>query len=327
MQVDGLDRKLLNLVQWEFPLTVEPYVELGRRLGVSQDDVIGRIEQLKAQGVIRLISPVLDSRRLGYQTVLVAMRVLGSQLDAAERLIGEHPGVSHGYEREHYFSLWFTLSTPPGVSMQTEIERLIAPLEVEGLLILPAVKIFKIGAYFNMDKDRRGRKGIPARPTTVLPRATELSMTDKLIINEIQQDLPLIPAPFSFMAARVNIELEDFLAHCLSLLQRGIMRRFGASINHRRAGFKANALTCWSVPEHLVDFAGQKLALLPQVSHCYERRASPPWQYNLFAMVHDHTREACQEIACNVSRQIGFMDCVLLFSTREFRKTRIKYLV
>ena len=117
MYLDSIDKKLLNLVQVEFPLTKEPYANLGLQLGIDRDEVIYRIEQLKAKGFLRQISPVLDARSLGYQTTLVAMRVAKTQLDKAERLIGEHLGVSHGYERDHYFNLWFTLAVPAGVDI------------------------------------------------------------------------------------------------------------------------------------------------------------------------------------------------------------------
>ncbi len=118
-----------------------------------------------------------------------------------------------------------------------------------------------------------------------------------------------------------------FLAQCQSLKQRGIMRRFGAAVNHRKAGFKANAMTCWVAPPEKVDAAGRKLASLKEVSHCYERKTNPLWRYNLFAMIHGHTEKACQEIASKVSEETGLTDYAMLFSTREFKKTRTKYLV
>jgi DNA-binding Lrp family transcriptional regulator len=105
------------------------------------------------------------------------------------------------------------------------------------------------------------------------------------------------------------------------------MRRFGAAVNHRKAGFAANAMTCWAAPPEKVVAAGQKLASWREVSHCYERKTNPLWRYNLFAMIHAHTEEACREIAAKVSAQTGLTDYVMLFSTREFKKTRVKYLV
>jgi len=119
----------------------------------------------------------------------------------------------------------------------------------------------------------------------------------------------------------------DFLTHVTDLLQRGIMRRYGAAVNHRRAGFKANALTCWKVPKPIVDAAGKKLSSFTEVSHCYERKTNPQWQYNLFAMIHGRSWKACQETAIRASNDLGLTDYIQLFSTREFKKTRVNYLL
>jgi len=327
MYLDSIDKKLLNLVQAEFPLTSEPYSALGQRLGIDGSEVISRIKRLKEEGIIRQIGPVLEARRLGYQPTLVAMRVEESELDRTEQLISQHPGVSHGYERDHHFNLWFTLAVPPEVDVMTELKLLTSSLEAKVVFALPAVKVFKIGVYFDMNGECLSMADTMKQPSGVLVQKAELAQTDRLVINELQQELPLVTVPFNTMAIRLGMNEEHFLAQCQSLLQRGIMRRFGASINHNRAGFKANAMACWIAPPDLVDVAGQKLASLPEVSHCYERQTNSLWQYNLFAMVHSHTREACQKIISDVSHQIGLNDYILLFSTKEFKKTRVKYLV
>ena len=327
MNLDSIDRKLLNLVQVEFPLTKEPYTDLGVRLGIDGDEVIHRIEQLKIKGIIRQISPVLGARSLGYQITLVAMRVAENQLDKAERLIAEHTRISHGYERDHHFNLWFTLSIPPTTDIETELQQLTSPIDVEAIFALPAIKLFKIGAYFAMGEDSQSAADTVTERSGILPQKVELSQIDRLIINELQQDLPLIPRPFTVMSARLGMDVEEFLAQCQLLKRRGVMRRFGAAIDHKRAGFKANAMACWLAPPDVVDVVGRKLASLKEVSHCYERKTNPLWWYNLFAMIHGRTREACQEIANKVSSETGLMDYVLLFSTKEFKKVRVKYLV
>jgi DNA-binding Lrp family transcriptional regulator len=326
MNLDIIDRKLIDLLQVEFPLTSQPYADLGRRLGISEDEVIHRIEQLRAEGVVRQIGPVFDAGSLGYRTTLVAMRVAEAQLDSAAQLIREHPGISHGYERGHHFNLWFTLALPASADMETELERLASSVGAEAAFALPAIKLFKLGAYFAMDGDAPTDTAAPnkggAQPVDV-----ELSQLDTMVINELQQDLPLVPAPFATMAEKLGIGEAQFLAQSQSLRQRGIMRRFSASLNHRKAGFAANAMTCWAAPPEKVEAAGRKLASLPEVSHCYERKTNPLWRYNLFAMIHAHRKEECQQTADKVSGETGLGDYVLLFSTREFKKTRVKYLV
>ncbi len=327
MHGNDLDKKLINLVQSSFPLSRNPYAELGRQLGIDEDDVILRIERLRATGIIRQIGPVLDARRLGYQTTLVAIRVPEIKLDRAEQLIAEHPGISHGYQRDHNFNVWFTMAVPATADINTEVRQLTESIGAEASFPLPAVRLFKIGTYFDMMGNNQETAGVLRPPEGILPERVELSERDRLVINEIQQDLPLVPTPFRDMAARVGMDEMNLLAQCQSLLQRGIIRRFSASVNHRKAGFRANAMTCWVAPADTVTAAGQELASLREVSHCYERKTNPLWQYNLFAMVHGHTRDACENTVSDISRRIGLADPVLLFSTKEFKKKRVKYLV
>jgi len=326
MRLDGVDQKLLGLLQARFPLTTKPYADLGLSLDIPEDEVIRRVKQMKIKGLVRQISLVLDAGRLGYKTTLIAMRVGEIYLDQVAKFLTEHASVSHAYEREHHFNLWFTLAIPDMADMDAELLRLADVIGAEAAFDLPVVKVFKLPTYFSSDEDNQPR--VPAGiPNGVTRQSAYLSPIDREVINELQQDLPLISRPFAEMSARLRTDEGKFPIQCQSLLSRGIIRRFGASVNHREVGFSANAMTCWAVPAEKMELMADKLAPLRQVSHCYERKTNPEWHYNLFAMIHGHTREQCQEIAERVSIETGLMDYVLLFSTREFKKTRVKYQV
>lgn len=326
MTLDSIDQKLLSLLQTEFPLTTEPYNILGSQLNISEGEVVLRIKQLKTKGIVRQISPVMDARRLGYHTTLVVMRVAENQLEKAAQVIVGHPEISHGYEREHHFNLWFTLSVPSTAAIEVELNQLTTIMGAEASFDLPATRLFKIGAYFGVDEESEST-GIETSTGGKLPQTVSLSQEDILVINEVQQDLPLVSRPFVEMAVRVGMDELTFLTQCRSLLKRHAMRRFGAAINHRKAGFKANAMSCWKVLPEKVNTVARALTSLQQVSHCYERKTNPLWPYNLFAMIHGHTRETCQKIANQISDECDLTNYVLLFSTREFKKTRVKYLV
>ena len=323
--LDNVDRKLLSLLQTGFPLTREPYGDLGIKLGISSDEIIHCIHQLKVKGVVRQISPVLDARRLGYQGTLVAMKIANDRIERAEQFLNEHQGVSHGYERDHDFKIWITLYIPHEVDMQAELQRLLSLTGAETIFTLPAIKVFKLRTNFGLDDDNHLEADITAGSN--LPKKVELTQLDRRVINELQQDLPLTSDPFNALSGRLNMRVDTLLQHCRSLLQRGIIRRYGASINHYRAGYKANAMTCWTAPPDKVDTIGRKLASLKQVSHCYERKTNTLWHYNLFVMIHSHTRMGCRDIVSKISVDTGLSDYAILFSTREFKKTRIKYLV
>ncbi len=324
MNLDIVDRNLLNLLQVEFPIISKPYTSLGENLDITEDEVIRRIEGLKTAGLIRLISPLLDTSKLGYKTTLVAMRVTETELDKTTRIIVNHPGVSHAYERNHHFNLWFTLAFPFSLNIDTMLKQMFSTIRAEAIFTLPALKLFKLRVYFDSGGDGQNENTLNI-DRKVIQQETKLSPEDRIVINEIQQDLPLIPHPFSDMAVKLGMNEGEFLEQYKSLLSRGIIRRFSASVNHRKVGYTANAMTCWTVPREEVEIAGQRLASLQEVSHCYERKTNPLWRYNLFAMIHSQTREGCQQIADKVSNDTGLIDYVLLFSTREFKKTRIKY--
>ena len=326
MNLGSIDQKLVDLLQAELPLTKRPYADVGLGLGISEEEVIAHIKQLKAEGIIRQISPVFAAGSLGYKTTLVAMRVAEKEMDEAAQIIIKHPRISHGYERHHYFNLWFTLATPATGDVEAELPGLAELTKARAFFSLPTVRLFKLRTYFTLGGDGQ-TEATDTHNAGVHERGTILSLADRVVINELQQDLPLVPQPFTRMSVRLGMDEDKFLTQCQSLMTRGIMRRFGAAVNHRKAGFTANAMTCWIAPPEKIETVGQKLASLREVSHCYERKTNPLWRYNLFAMIHRRTEEACQKIADKVSAETGLTDCITLFSTRELKKTRVKYLV
>lgn len=327
MKLDTTDKKLLNIVQVEFPLSREPFSALGRRLDVSSDEAIRRIERLKAEGIVRLIGPVFNAGRLGYQTTLVGMKVAAERLDEAAQIISAHPRVSHCYERNHDFNFWFTLAMRTEEDIETELHKLGDRIKASATLNLPAMKVFKIGAYFNIGGGDSPAPNASIDDSSFLSKDVDLSSTDQAVVNELQQDLPLTARPFDQMSASLSMGVDEFLSHCQGLIQRGVMRRFSASVSHNMLGFVGNAMACWKVPADMVETAGREMARVQEISHCYERKASPLWPYNLYAMMHAHTKEGCQSIADKLSSDTGLDKnaFVLLFSTKEVKKTRVRY--
>jgi DNA-binding Lrp family transcriptional regulator len=322
---DAASRRLLGLLQSEFPMSREPYADLGEKLGITGDEVISRIQKMRSAGIVRQISPVLDARKLGYQSTLVALKVKQNNLARAERFIAAHVGISHGYERGHEFNIWVTLAVPPGGDLKAELKDLSLHTGAEAIFALAAVRVFKLRTNFGADEDGGAETGMQAGND--LAKQAALSPTDRKIINILQQDLPLCHDPFAPLAAGLEMSVPSLLSHCDSLLQRCIMRRYGASINHYNAGYKANAMTCWAVPAGRVELIGRQLAGLTQVSHCYERETNKLWHYNVFAMLHNRSKQACSQVVQKIAADTGISDYLALFSTREFKKTRILYRV
>jgi DNA-binding Lrp family transcriptional regulator len=123
----------------------------------------------------------------------------------------------------------------------------------------------------------------------------------------------------------LEVQEEELLGAIRSLMEKGYIRRFGATLRHQKSGFAANALAAWRVPESEVSAIGKKLAANREVSHCYARRPAPSWPYNLYTMIHGKTPEECAGIAARLARDTGIADYQLLFSETELKKTTMRY--
>ncbi len=323
--LDGLDRALLNALQRDFPLEPEPFAVLGKGLDIDGEAALRRTVALTAEGLIRHIGPLFDARKLGYQSTLAAMRVSEELLERAASTINAHPGVSHNYARNGAFNLWFTLSTPADTDLQTELVGLARRAGAEAVVDLPVSRVFKLRTFFDATGD--GAEAIDGGQSSAPAQPVSLSDEERAVINEVQQALPLVARPFDGMASHTCISTARFLDTCKALRRREVMRRFAAAVAHRRVGYMANAMACWQAPQDRVVAAGESLASSPRVSHCYERRSSRLWPYNLFAMVHGKDEQSCRDVADRVSAEFGLDRREVLFSTREFKKVRVKYRV
>ena len=148
---------------------------------------------------------------------------------------------------------------------------------------------------------------------------------DKSIIRLIQGDIPLVSRPFAVMASKIGISEEEFIKRVKRLKEKNILRRFGATLRHQIAGFSANAMVAWVVPEDRIDEVGKIFSRFKQVTHCYQRPAYKDWPYNLYTMIHADTRKKCYEIAKQMSELVRIKDYVLLFSEKEYKKTSMRY--
>ncbi len=327
IELDHIDRSLVNLLQSDFPLTREPFADLATRLGLDEQELLKRTEQLKENQIIRIIGPVFNSRTLGYQSTLVAMRIPENRIEAAAEIINNHPGVGHNYQRDHYYNLWFTLAVRGNADLEEALREFDEQIAPEAMFDLPATKLFKIRLFFDLEGNgNHSNDEIPVETQPV--DSPSLSDTERAVVNEVQQQLPLVGRPFDSMAENAGMSVGDFLAGCRELKERGLLRRFGASIEQRNAGFVANALVCWAVPEGRVDDAGRTMADFKEVTHCYERQTCPQWpRYNIFTMIHGDSRENIEAILSRMSAETGIDECEILPTVREFKKERVKYRV
>ena len=320
--LDALDRRILNVLQSEFPLDPQPFAAIAERLGTSEDEVIQRAAAMRASGVLRHLSAIFDVYRVGYRSTLVAFSVPPAGLQTAAAVVSAHPGVSHNYAREHDYNLWFVLALPRAEDIEATVAGIAEQVGATKYHLLPNLKLYKIDVEYDVVGGEGNRASRVHRPKG--PRR-ELTDEDIAVVRVLQEDLPLVSRPFTGYAEQLEMTEEELLEKALALQEEGIMRRFAGVIRHRVAGFTANGMTCWIVPDDRVDQIGAKLAAYPQVSHCYRRPVYPDWPYVLFTMVHATTREKCEETVRQIAQEVGIHTYAVLFSHTEFKKERVKY--
>ncbi len=326
--IDTTDRRLLNALQEDVPLVSRPFLAMGEKLDLAEDEVIARIRRLKGPegtGVIRQISAIFDSRRLGYRSTLVGARVAPERVDEVAAVVNRHPGVSHNYRRDHEWNLWFTLAVPPEESVEAVVKAL--DEQVGGLeyRLFPALRIFKIGVKLDMEYGGEGPETAQGPGYEEGVQRHVLDERDRAFVRELQRDFELVPRPFAPMADRLGVGEEAVLAWARDAIEKGWLRRVAGVLRHRQAGFGGNGMAVWNVPEGRLEEVGAIAASFPETSHCLERATYPDWPYGLFTTVHARTRERCEAIVREISHRTGISDYLILFSSKEYKKVRVRY--
>lgn len=152
-----------------------------------------------------------------------------------------------------------------------------------------------------------------------------LTDDEKKVIALLQTDIPVVSRPYKQMADTIGMTEDRFLNILRALSDRGMIRRFGATLKHQKSGFKANAMVAWKVAEERVEEVGCAMAEFDEITHCYRRDPAPGWDYNLYTMIHAADRETCRQLADTIARTVGEDTFTLLFSEKELKKTSMRY--
>jgi DNA-binding Lrp family transcriptional regulator len=152
--------------------------------------------------------------------------------------------------------------------------------------------------------------------------------TDRHILAGMEGGLPLIPRPYEDMAARLGISEEELIGRLRSLIDGGVIKRFGLIVRHHELGYAANAMVVWDVPDEAVGTIGRRMSELPFVTLCYRRERRPPtWPYNLFCMIHGRDRQTVlgQIAALRAALALEEVRYDVLFSLRRFKQQAARY--
>ncbi len=327
--LDDDDRRIMNLMQSSFPLVAEPFAQLAAAAELDLADFKQRAQRLLDGRIIREITPIFDTRALGYSSMLVAAKVDAEYPHRPAAIINSHPGVSHNYLRDHEFNLWFTIATPPDsvLGLEGTLEVLQRLTGAESIRQLPTLTMFKINMNLEMEGDT---DALAAKVEAIPPRELErqpYDSTDVAVIRALQGPMEVVDRPYDAAAAEVGISTEELLAHLEGMIPRHILRRVAAILFHRRAGFSANGMGVWKVPEGRIEEVGGWMSAVRGISHCYQRPTYADWPYSVFTMAHGRSKEECDAVLQSIADEHGLHgdDRAVLYSSTEFKKVRLRY--
>jgi siroheme decarboxylase len=325
--LDELDKRLLNLMQGRFPLVARPYAEVAREAQIEEEEALARVGRLVEQRIIREVTPIYDTRALGYRSMLVAAKVDPEHPHRAARIINSHPGVSHNYLRNHDFNLWFTIAVEPdsALGLDGTLEVLQRLTGAHSIRQLPTLRLFKIRMDLEME---RGTEALAAAAEAVEPAETEPQPYDDLdvaVIRATQGPQAIVPEPYAQASARLGMPVERLLEHMRGMVERRLLRRVAAILFHRRAGFSANGMGVWNVPQERIAELGPRMAAFRGISHCYQRPTYPDWPYSIFTMAHGRSKAECDAILDSIAAETGISERATLYSSTEYKKVRLLY--
>jgi DNA-binding Lrp family transcriptional regulator len=325
--LDEVDRELLNLMQGAFPLHPRPYAAVASAAGIEEREALERVTRLLRGRIIRQVTPIYDTRALGYASMLVAAKVDPVHPWRAAKIVNSHPGVSHNYLRNHEFNMWFTIATAPdsALGLERTLEVLKSQTGASSIRQLPTLRLFKIRMDLEMQAgtDALASAGEVQEPLEADPVGYD--ELDVAVIRATQGDLPVVSEPYAAAAARLQMHTGALLEHMRAMQERGLLRRVAAILYHRRAGFSANGMGVWRVPEEQIMTLGPQMAAFRGISHCYQRPVYEDWPYSIFTMAHGRSQHECDAILDAIASETGIEERATLYSSTEFKKIRLLY--
>lgn len=359
-QLDETDRKLLTILQAGIPLCSRPYEEIARRISRStasggtqigstgqdapaEEAVMDRIRRLKEEKIIRRMTGLFDSGRLGYTSVLCGMKIAEPDIDRMSDLLLQYPGITHNYLRDHEYNMWFTLISPNARHM----DQVIRQIEKSGLagriLRLYPEKKYKIRANFSVetsgastqtdaehDPEHPGAKDSPASGPA--PENYAPTDADIRLIRLLQEEFPVCSRPFLELGRKLAVSEDepavsedDVIAMTQRLREHGCLKRLAAVLYHTTVGYRVNAMIVWDVPDDRIEEAAARAIQLPRVSHCYKRNRDAAFDYNFYTMIHATSEEDLESLIDQLQPLIQPVKYCSLRTKRELKKTGMKY--
>ncbi len=316
-RLDPTDRRILDEFQRDLPLVPRPFAVIGATLGAGEDEVISRLEQLGARGMIARVGATVRPNTAGAST-LAAMAVPEARVEEVAGIVGAEPGVNHSYLRDDDWNLWFVATAPDAGALQASLDGIAARSGLR-VLDLRLIRPFNIDLGFRLDADARS-----AMPEARSARLSVLEAADRPILQALTEGLPLVARPFAAVATRIGRPEAEVIARIAALSAAGILTRVGVIVRHRAIGWAANAMVVWDLPADRIEAAGRALARLCGVTLCYQRRTVPGvWDFPLYSMIHARSRAEADGILAEAVAlpELAGAGHRALFSLRCFKQT------
>lgn len=319
-----INKTILEIIQNEIPLIKNPFLELSKKIKISNESLIQKIKILKKNKIIRKICPIYDTKILKYKSSLIAFKVKEKNILNTINFINSHPGVSHNYKRNNNFNIWFTIAIPPdtNLNIKNTIKIILKKTKPEDYIILPSKKTFKIGVKLNFSQNIK--KEDIKKQKIKTKQEVILTNEEKKIISISQNDIPIISNPFKNIAKKAKLEENYFINQLQIMKKKNIIRRFAALISHKKAGFVNNGMTLWTLKKQEMIKISKKAIEIKNISHCYERKKSKIWNFNFYCMIHSKNLNNINQIIKEIDTQ---KNPKIIYSTKEFKKKRIKYYI
>lgn len=317
---EAQQNQLAKAIQKEIPFTIYPYREVARQLDLQEVDVIDQLKQWSQEDKLREVAGVFEGEALGYKSALAVGKIEESEIERVAAILSEHPTVTHNYRRTHAFNLWFTIAVPAEMGIKEHLQALSQLAGVELFQPMERTHTFKIGVNF----DLKAKESTTVKKKKKKIEPIQASERDIRIIRALQTDLPYESRPFALVAEQCGLSEQELLEFGQKH-QSGLIRRYGGTFRHRKLGVKGNGMVVWNVEEGQMQEIGEQLASQPEVSHCYARNMVAGFPYNLYSMIHGPDQEHCEGVARRISGQLGMDDYIILFSTHEYKKCRLRY--
>ena len=325
--IDLDDARLIDRLQRGIPLTERPFADLAAELGGGQAQLIARLQRLLHDGVLTRFGPLFQIERAGGQFILAALQAPEARYAQIAEQVNSLPEVAHNYRREHALNMWFVIAAETPAAAQAARQRIES---LTGLPVhaFPKEREYFVGLYLPLLGGRGSALSVQRpSPNAHPPAAIALTAFDRRLMAATQAGLPLVPRPYDTVAAALASTGWHVRQRLAALLAAGVVRRIAAVPNHYRLGYTANGMSVWDVHDAEVDRLGQLIGSQPAVSHCYRRPRQPGlWPYNLFAMLHGHTRGEVLAQADAIAPLLGPACRArdVLFSSAILKKTGLR---